>query len=78
MAQSFSVHPSRLPSTSESALRDEVRMHTGSDEETASVLRSIARLGPDASIDRYEVTPVKQRPRGPAAQIAWSVRAVRP
>jgi hypothetical protein len=43
-----------------------------------SILRGIERLGGDASIRRYEMTPtVNQRKYRGAPSVGWSVRAVR-
>jgi hypothetical protein len=78
MASSFSIHSSNFSSMSDMALREEVRAHTGCDEEADSILRSIERLGDDPSIWRYEMTPMKQRAYARATRVSWSVRAVRP
>ena len=74
MARPFAI----FSSTSGSALREEIHAHTGSDEETSSILRGIERLGDDPSIRYYEITPktVQRTYRG-APPVAWSVRAVR-
>jgi hypothetical protein len=79
MASSFSISSSHLSSTSDSTLREEIRAHTGCDEEASSILRGIERLGCDPSIRHYEMTPMTNRRayRG-APLVSWSVRAVRP
>lgn len=78
MARSFSIPGSRLSSTSGPTLREEIHAHTGSDEETSSILRGIERLGEDPSIRHYEMTPQKtQRIYRDAPPVTWSVRAVR-
>lgn len=79
MAESFSVYPSYASeaSGSESGLRDEIRTHTGSDEETESIMRSIAVFGVDPSIQRFDLTPSRSRNNSFAARVAWSVHAVR-
>ena len=78
MARSFSIAGSRPSSPSATTLRDEIHVHTGSEEETSSILRGIERLGDDPSIRHYEMTPktVQRTYRG-APPVAWSVRAVR-
>ncbi|HET7228772.1 MAG TPA: hypothetical protein VFJ16_02085 [Longimicrobium sp.] len=76
MSNSFMIRLSRI--TSDDALRDEVRAHTGCDEEAESILRGIERLGSDPSISNYEMTRVEARPSYRGAQrVSWSVRAVR-
>ena len=78
MARSLAILGSRISPTSGSALREEIHAHTGSDEETSSILRGIERLGDDPSIRHYEMTPktIQRTYRG-ASPVAWSVRAVR-
>lgn len=58
-------------------LMREVVGHTGSEEEANSILRSLERLGSDASIDYYEMTPSSGRQRYIKSTVVWSVRAVR-
>lgn len=58
-------------------LMREVVGHTGSEEEASSILRSLERLGSDASIDYYEMTPSTSRQRFIKSTVVWSVRAVR-
>ena len=76
MANSFSI--SRFSGNPASDRREEIRAHTGCDDETSSILRSIERLGSDPSIRRYEISPTTKKlgHRG-AAGVVWSVRAVR-
>jgi hypothetical protein len=79
MASSFSIPGSRISSASGTALLDELRAHTGNDEEAESILRSIERLGEDPTIRHYEMTPITSpRSYRGASAVAWSVRAVRP
>lgn len=79
MASSFSISGTRFSSYSDAALRDEIRAHTGCDEEADSILRGIERLGGDPSIRHYEMTPSENRRRYSGAVLtSWSVRAVRP
>jgi hypothetical protein len=63
---------------SDPSLRQEIQVHTGNDEATSGILRSIDRFGGDASIQRYEITP-KQRTHASRVitAVAWTVRAVR-
>ena len=62
----------------EPTLRSAIEGHTGSEDETDSILRTLERMGSDASIRCYDVSPVAARRvyRGDAP-ITWSVRAVR-
>ena len=79
MASSFSIRRSHVSSTPGDILRNEIRVHTASDEEAESILRGIERLGHDPSIAHYEMTRVDKRPSYRGAQrVSWSVRAVRP
>jgi len=79
MASPFSIFSSRVSDASDPALREEIRAHTGSDEEVMSILRSIERFGGDATIRSYEMTPTTKRGRfGGALKLAWNVRAIRP
>lgn len=79
MASFFSMSHSHVSSTSETALLEEIRAYTGCDEQAASILRGIERLGSDLSIRQYDMTPTTNRRayRG-APPVSWSVRAVRP
>lgn len=78
MANCFSIHAYQFTTATEAGLREEIRSHTGCEEEAASILRSIQRLGGDPSIRRYEMTPAKPRAYARPTQVAWTVRAVRP
>lgn len=79
MASSFSISRSRFSAFSDAALIDEIRSHTGSDDEASSILGCIERLGDDPDIRYYEVSPRKNnRTYRDAPVVAWSVRAVRP
>lgn len=79
MASFFSMSHSHVSSTSETVLLEEIRAHTGCEEQAASILRGIERLGGDVSIRQYDMTPttVRRGYRG-APPVSWSVRAVRP
>lgn len=77
MSDSFSLSRSRYVS-SDSSLREEILGHTGSDEATSGIMRSLDRFGDDSTILRYDITPKKHRPTNRnALAVAWSVRAVR-
>jgi hypothetical protein len=78
MANCFSIHAYQFTNATDEGLREEIRAHTGCEEEAASILRSIQRLGSDPSIRRYEMTPAKTRAYARATRVNWSVRAVRP
>lgn len=78
MPSSFSIAAYRFATLSQATLRDEIRTHTGCDEEASSILRGIERLGSDVSIRCYEVSPrpAVRRFHG-TAPVSWSVRAIR-
>lgn len=78
MRQSFTLPRASVVGADSSTLMHEVADHTGSQDEAASILRSVQRLGADASIHSYEVTPTTvQRAYRGASPVIWSVRAVR-
>ena len=78
MRRSFTLPRTRVLGADNAALMLEVADHTGSEDEAASILRSVERLGSDASIDCYEMTPkIVQRTHREAAPVVWNVRAVR-
>jgi hypothetical protein len=75
---SFSIARARCAVLTGSALREEIRTHTGTEEEASSILRSLERFGGDASIRFYEMTPhVGNRMIRNARAVTWSVRALR-
>jgi len=74
----FTISRSRLASTTAPDMREEITRHTGSDQETSGILRSIERFGSDTTIRSYEVSPKTTRTstfRVP--RVAWTVRALR-
>jgi hypothetical protein len=78
MASPFSIVRFMGSSLTDADLREQVRKHTECEDEVASILRSIERLGTDESIRRYEMTPTRRRAySGPVTRTGWSVRAVR-
>ncbi len=78
MAQPFSIASARCAVLSDPALREEIRSHTGTDEETSSILRSLERFGSDVSIHFYEMTPkVSNRTVHHTPIVNWTVSAVR-
>jgi len=77
MANAFTIAQARLSLTPELTIREEIRTHTGSDEEVSSILRSIERFDGDASIGHYEITPVSRRGRIAGVSVGWNVRAIR-
>lgn len=78
MPDSFSLTQTRCAQLSDPALRHEIRDHTGSEEATSAILRSIDRFGGDASIRRFEITPTSRGYAGRGKKaVAWHVRAVR-
>ena len=78
MKEIFKVSRARVASNDRDTLRREILSHTGSDNEVASILRSLERLGSDRSIGYFEMTPVTPKRAAPGAPATlWSVRAVR-
>ena len=77
MADTFRLPRSAAAPTHPAHLLQEIRSHTGSDEEAASILRSIARFGSDPSIDHFELTCGATNKFRPGAPLTWQVRAVR-
>lgn len=76
--ESFTIARTRAADLADPGLREEIRGHTGSDEETASILRCMERYGFDASIRYYEMTPrPSRRSYHQAPLVTWSVAAVR-
>ena len=78
MSDQFSLSRSLCARVTNPVLREEIDAHTGSDDATSGILRSIDRFGDDASILRYDVSRQSSKRafrHGKAA--AWSVRAVR-
>jgi hypothetical protein len=79
MSRSFTIKRDSVAAGNQSGLLREVVGHTGSEDEANSILRSLERLGSDASIGYYEMTPMSSKRRFVgAASVVWSVRAVRP
>lgn len=79
MASSFSIQRTHFATTPASDLHEEIREHTGCEEEATSIMRCIIRLGGDPTIRRYEMTPTaSRRTYAGAPPVTWSVRAVRP
>lgn len=78
MSESFSISRPARDGWSRDALQEEVRLRTGNDSATESIMRSIDRFGSDDSIRYYELTPkANYRRRSDAVAQAWTVRAVR-
>jgi hypothetical protein len=78
MKEAFTISRAQLHSSDRYALRREVLRHTGSEDEVASILRSLDRLGSDRSIVHYEMTPIQPRRVAPGAPaVLWNVRVVR-
>lgn len=78
MKKSFTITRSHVSTSSPSTLMAEIASATGSEKETASILRSLERLGTDPSILFYEITRETRGPRyGGIATPAWRVRADR-
>ena len=78
VSDQFSLTRSKCARSSDPELRQEIDSHTGDDDATSGIMRSIGRFGDDSSILRYDVsrqTASRSYRHGKAA--AWSVRAVR-
>ena len=79
MSRSFTIDRTAVMAGDRPGLLREVIGHTGSEDQADSILRSLERLGSDASIDYYEMTPATaQRRYVGAPSVVWTVRAVRP
>lgn len=78
LKQSFTITRAELEAADDASLRLQLVTATGTELEAASVLRSLERLGTDASIDFYEISHVAgRRLQGGAISNAWRVRADR-
>lgn len=78
MTRSFTLLRSGVVDATPDALRTRVAGLAGSEDEAASILRSLERLGTDPTIHSFEMTAstVQRAYRG-ASPVVWSVRAVR-
>lgn len=78
MKSSFTIARASLQPADDERLLRQVVDHTGSEDEAASILRSLRRLGQDGSIVSYEIVPTPERAsyRG-SRPVVWSVRAIR-
>ena len=77
MSDHFTLKKSSGARVSNPELREEIQAHTGNDEATSGILRSIDRYGDDASILRYEISrKTNSRAHRQGGAAAWSVRAV--
>jgi hypothetical protein len=78
VAQPFSLTRSRCDQLADPSLRQEIQDHTGSDEATSGILRSLDRFAGDSSIQRYEISPkLRSYAHRATNPVAWNVRAVR-
>lgn len=78
MSDEFTLSRSSRAKASEPELREEILAHTGNDEATSGILRSIDRYGDDTSILRYEISrKTNSRAYRHGSAAAWSVKAVR-
>lgn len=79
MNKSFTISRDTVTAGDRPGLLREVMGHTGSEDQADSILRSLDRLGSDASIRYYEMTAANpQRRYASAPSVVWTVRAVRP
>jgi hypothetical protein len=78
MKDAFTISRSQFLANDRYTLRRELLRHTGSEDEVASILRSLDRLGSDRSIAHYEMTPIQPRRVVPGAPaVLWNIRVVR-
>ena len=78
MNQSFRMTRAEVLATDENSLRAAILAATGSESGTASIIRSLERMGTDESIEFFEMTEVVgARRAGGAAPAGWRVRADR-
>ena len=80
MKEIFTVTRARVASSDRDTLRREILSHTGSDNEVASILRSLENLANDTSITHFEITPEPNPYRNVypgAAEAIWKVTPVR-
>ncbi|MDH3207935.1 MAG: hypothetical protein OEO79_15120 [Gemmatimonadota bacterium] len=78
MSDEFTLSRTSHAHVADVELREEILSHTGNDQATQGILRSIDRYGDDASILRYEVSrKTNSRAFRHGSAAAWSVKAVR-
>ena len=78
MKEAFTLQRAHVAATDWFTLKRELFSHTGNEEEASSILRSLERLGSDASIAHYEISPnANTRVYAGAPAVIWSVKAVR-
>ncbi|HEX5723934.1 MAG TPA: hypothetical protein VFX98_00635 [Longimicrobiaceae bacterium] len=78
MKAAFTLERAHVANTHWFTLKRELYDYTGSEDEASSILRGLERLGSDAGIQHYEITPTANRRVYPGAPaVVWSVRAVR-
>lgn len=78
MDRSFTMTRAQVAGADPAALRASIVEAVGSEAGAESILRSLERMGSDASIEYFEVTEVGgSRRQGGAPSPAWRVRADR-
>jgi hypothetical protein len=78
LRDAFTVLRSRCSDLTDPGLRQEILLHTGSDDEVTSILRCLERFGFDASVRHFEMIPKpSHRSHRGANPVSWSVTAVR-
>jgi hypothetical protein len=78
LKKTFTISRSDLSTKSPATIQKQIANATGSEMETASILRSLDRLGTDPSILFYEMSlEVRTARYGGIATNAWRVRADR-
>jgi hypothetical protein len=74
--KSFIITRATLDSADAAALLSEIVEGTGSEQEAASVMRSLERMGVHPALEYYEITQITGRKmHGGPVSSAWRVRA---
>jgi hypothetical protein len=78
LKNSFIITRAEILAADADALKASIIVATGSESGADSILRSIQRMGTDASIEHFEMTEIRgSRKYGGAAPAGWRVRADR-
>lgn len=78
MTQSFRMTRTQVVDADAASLKATILAETGSESGAESIMRSLERMGADASIEYFEMTQVAaSRKYGATAPAAWRVRADR-
>jgi hypothetical protein len=77
MNRVFTMTRGEVADSDNATLRASILAATGNETGTASIMRSLERLGTDPSIEYFEFTEVGPDRRNVNAAAAWRVRAAR-